>query len=127
MNLSKKQIQHLYNRAGFGITPSELNRCLDKTQQENIQYLFETSKAVQHLNIDLSEIILNRKDLSKEENKKQRKLERNKLKELNIIWLQYMIKNEGVLREKMAFFFHDHFAVRLNSAHANLQLVELIR
>lgn len=127
MELSKKHIQHLYWRAGFGIQPSHLQTIAEVSQDEIIELLFDASKEFNPLNVDLSELPINRKELSQKKKKELRKLDRKKVQELDIVWMKRMSETEAVLREKMTFFFHDHFAVRLNSPHANLHLNNIVR
>jgi len=127
MELSKKQIQHIYWRAGFGIQPSDLKSIEKLSREKIIEELFSASKKHDPLDIDLSEIPINKSKLSKAKKKELRKLTRQKIYELDVVWLKRMAETEAVLREKITFFFHDHFAVRLNSAHANLHLNNILR
>ncbi|WP_439152445.1 hypothetical protein [Winogradskyella sp.] len=50
----QKEIQHLYWRAGFGIQPRELRKQLDKSKLSIVERLFEDSKSITPLDIDLS-------------------------------------------------------------------------
>lgn len=127
MELSKKQIQHLYWRAGFGIQPSDLKSIEKLSQEKIVEKLFSTSKKYNPLEVDLSEIPIDKSDLSKSKKKELRKLARKKIYEMDLLWLKRMAETEAVLREKITFFFHDHFAVRLNSPHANLHLNNILR
>lgn len=127
MKMSKKEIQHLFWRAGFGIQPSELQSYENTPREQLVEQLFASSKSIVPLKVDLSALKTNRQQLSKLEKRAMRKLSRQKLKEMNLQWLKQMSETQGVLREKMTFFFHDHFAARLNNPHASLHLNEVLR
>ena len=122
-----RHIQHLHWRAGFGIQPKELAAKKGWTKEQLVDDLFKTSKNNKPLVIDLSELDVDKKGLSKEERKKLRRLGNQKTIELNILWMQKMVSTKAVLREKMTFFFHDHFATRLKNPLANVHLNNILR
>ncbi|GAB5419213.1 MAG: DUF1800 domain-containing protein [Crocinitomicaceae bacterium] len=126
MTLSDNQIQHLYWRAGFGITRKELQSIQNKSVEIHIDLLFEKSAYVP-LKYDLSKFDVDLKKLSKEERKNLRQEANKTMIALNLHWMQHMVKTEGILREKMALFFHDHFAVRLKNPVVSLELLNIIR
>ncbi|MGL5888294.1 MAG: DUF1800 domain-containing protein, partial [Bacteroidia bacterium] len=108
--LSRKELQHIMLRAGFGLKPSEIGRFDGKTREEVVDILFKDSEINQPIlyiqrpetkdNGEVSSIkallmILK----SKEDTEK-----------LNLAWLDRMGVARAVLREKMTFFWHNHFA-----------------
>ena len=127
MKLSQRQIQHLYWRAGFGIAPGHLERISNKSQGEIIAELFDKSQEFRPIDMDLKKFMVDRKKLSKEQKKKLRSDANKSMLEMNLLWLKEMSSTEAVLREKLAFFFHDHFAVRLKNPVLNLELINIIR
>lgn len=52
---------------------------------------------------------------------------RQAARQLNVLWLQQMISSEAQLREKMAFFWHSHFACRNNNTFFQQQLLHVLR
>ena len=56
----------------------------------------------------------------------QKKNRRSNL-EINLKFLNQMVHSEDQLREKMAFFWHGHFATRVVNSRFNLQLLNTIR
>ncbi len=126
MTLTDQQIQHLYWRAGFGITRKELQSIQKKSIEKHVDLLFEKSAYVP-LNYDLSKFDVELKKLSKEERKKLRQEANKTMIALNLHWMQHMVSTESVLREKIALFFHDHFAVRLKNPVVGLELLNIIR
>ncbi|MFK7785283.1 MAG: DUF1800 family protein [Crocinitomicaceae bacterium] len=127
MKLTKRQIQHLYWRAGFGPDPYNLNNAVGKTSYELVDHLFKSSEKAEFLTMDFSKLEADRKSLSREEKKKLRKLANKMVYELDVMWLKQMVETKAILREKMAFFFHDHFAVRLKNPKYNLDLNNILR
>jgi uncharacterized protein (DUF1800 family) len=52
---------------------------------------------------------------------------RDDLKDMNIAWLNSMINSKAQLREKMAFFWHGHFACRTRNALYSQNLFNIIK
>ncbi|WP_282080030.1 DUF1800 domain-containing protein [Aquimarina algiphila] len=125
--LSDKEIQHLYWRFGFGISPSQLKTARILSKRQIIDQLFSESRQSTALTMDLGALEKNPSELSKEERKKLRKLQRKKMNELNIIWFTQLTTTEEILREKMTLFFHNHFAVRLKMPRVCIHLNNIIR
>ncbi|MCK8521875.1 DUF1800 domain-containing protein [Aquimarina sp. D1M17] len=125
--LSEKEIQHLYWRAGFGILPQELKIVRRLSKNEIIERIFDQSSSTAPLSMNFGILVKNKKDLSQEERRKLRKLRNSKMTELNTLWVQRLIDTNEVLREKITLFFHDHFAVRLKTPRACIQLNNVIR
>ncbi len=126
-SLTDKQIQHLYWRAGFGITPKELKKVQSYSKKKLIDHLFEQSNAVKPLYVDLGILKKNPEQLTKDEKKEFRKLQNQKVLEMNTLWFQQMQKTEGILREKMTLFFQNHFSVRLRMPQIMLHFHNTIR
>lgn len=127
LKLTDKQIQHLYWRAGFGITYSELQVVRSFSKQQIVDDLFSKSKKIQLLQLDLSMLDKNPKELSKEQKIDLRKLRGKKLHELNLLWFKQMKITEGVLLERMTLFFQNHFSVRIKFPRYVMDLHNTIR
>jgi len=67
------------------------------------------------------------RELDKEEKKKIRQQSRDDLRNLNLLWLDEMIHSKAQLREKMALFWHGHFASRNINILYQQQLLQVIR
>ncbi|PQJ76854.1 DUF1800 domain-containing protein [Polaribacter glomeratus] len=104
-------IQHLYNRIGFGITPKELKRLAKKSKKNVINELFNSSKKITPLTIDISFL----KDITAQDYKdkqKQRELQkisRQKVHEFSVAWVYRLMNPSEILREKMTLFWTNHF------------------
>lgn len=70
---------------------------------------------------------MQRKELSADEKKQIRQQSQQDIKSLNLAWLSEMVNSDAQLREKMALFWHGHFASRnLNIFYQQL-LLDTIR
>ncbi len=127
MKLSRNQIQHLYWRVGFGILPDELEEINGKDLSSIVKSLLKSSDVYEPLTCEIPEFDGDLKSLSKEERKKLRKVANQKMIELDLNWIDLMSHSKAILREKMTFFFHDHFATRIKNPAQALELNNIIR
>lgn len=121
--------KHLISRAGFGVSINQINNMEDWTPQKLSDVLFR--------NYNFTEITYQTPDFVKTEtddpkliaNQKRRQLKtfQKQNEELNLNFLMNMVHNEDQLLEKMAFFWHGHFATRINNSQFNQQLLNFIR
>jgi len=118
-----KEIQHLYSRAGFGMTLQEFQSLKDKSVKSQVEQLFKDSENYQNLNVIPKFDPIDReylKTLPKEERQKirraKRKEERKQIKALNKQWIQNLLSGRAALREKMTIFWHNHFACQAKSS-----------
>jgi uncharacterized protein (DUF1800 family) len=70
---------------------------------------------------------MQRRDLDKEQKRQIRKQSREDLQSLNLIWLEEMTHSKAQLREKMALFWHGHFASRNINILYQQQLLAVLR
>jgi uncharacterized protein (DUF1800 family) len=112
--MNTKHIQHLYNRIGFGITPFQLKELKGKSKKQIIDSLFQESKKVTPISLDISFAL----NLTKEDfkNKKRRreltKISKEKILELNRAWLERLYNPSELLREKMTLFWANVFVCK---------------
>jgi len=112
--MKAQNIQHLFWRAGFGLSPKVWKERQHWSIPQAVDFLFD--KAKQQLQIlhkasyDFSEQTPD-KTRSKEELAKLRQVERKKVQSQNIEWLLQMGRGEeSDLLQKMTLFWHGHFA-----------------
>lgn len=116
--MKNNHIQHLYWRVGFGILPSELEKCSKKNKTKIVDGIIETSQKVTPLKVDtaeLDELLSGTYEKTKENIKKFQKLSREKTKELNIAWIDRLANSNQILREKMTLFWANHFVCEDNN------------
>ncbi len=127
--------QHLFWRAAFGPpvasllqlqvgAPGALFNALLKASAKPPVYLDVVDNAMKGLAMGIGEADkMNKRELTIEEKKNLRRQSREDIKNLNIHWLNEMATSGAQLREKMAFFWHGHFACRnLNIYYQQLLL-----
>jgi len=68
-----------------------------------------------------------KRELTKEQKQKVRKQSREDLKSLNLLWLNEMSESQAQLREKIALFWHGHFASRNINILYQQQLLQIVR
>lgn len=135
--------QHLLWRAGFGISTAEVQQLATFSSKEIYSVLQSSSKKVNTLDVskDLVEYysmaLANQFETKKSDNKsgedaqqararEQRRINREGLKELNLLWLKEMSTTTAQLREKAALFWHGHFACRhINSYYQQILLDDI--
>ena len=127
MNITQRSIQHLFLRAGFGISYETLLNSKGKTAEELVDEIFEKANPPRYLNLAKKEDF--RPPVQGSPEARQSFIERstNMLMRLNAAWLRNMATVEGDIREKMTFFWHGHFASTSNNAYLVQQQNNLIR
>lgn len=112
--MNAKAIQHLYSRAGFGISPKLLQSYSDMNKQDIVDSLFKKSASYTPLKIDLSEFLkLNKKDVkNKALIMELLKKSNKKIQIFNTKWIERLATSEELLREKMTLFWANHFVCK---------------
>ncbi len=104
-----RQIIHLYNRAGFGIHPGNVNNRREKSIETLVDDLFEDSKDWTDLK-EFEDIRQDNKTVGGLRVLKMILKSKSDLGILNLKWLNKMAADQAQLRERMTFFWHNHFA-----------------
>jgi uncharacterized protein (DUF1800 family) len=130
--------QHLMWRAGFGpaadqleqlqkITPGQLYKALQKASSKKPEYLDATDDYLKGLFQGIQDEGMRKKDLDQQERKNIQRRTREAVKSLNLLWLENIVDSDQQLREKMAFFWHGHFASRNLNVFFQQQMLDVIR
>ena len=140
--LQQRKNQHLLWRAGFGIDSHNLNLLnnidhkelfsnLEKSNSKNIEYFDVADNSLKGLFMGIGDAVkmeqLVKNGLDNETKKKFRQQSREYIKNLNIKWLDEMVNGQSPMREKMAFFWHGHFACRDINIFFQQKLLQEIR
>ena len=132
--------QHFFWRAGFGPTAS----MLFQQGKFKASYYFETYWKLSQSKVEPITVVKNvvdglanginnaakaNKDETpqKERREKIQQQNRDNLRSLNLLWLDEMVDSEAQLREKIALFWHGHFACRNLNSFFQQQLLHVIR
>ena len=127
----KLQMQHLAWRAGFGEHLSVIEEWSGKRRKQIVNNVLtgsEKEKFEPLKIIDKSDLPdIPKSEMTKESKNMLRKMQVQGIKDLNISWINIMINSEHPLREKMALFWHGHFASRTTRVLFSQQLLDVIR
>jgi uncharacterized protein (DUF1800 family) len=135
----EQQLKHLLWRTGFGpdvqsierwmaLKPSEWWPAIKKDAAGEPEYFNVSGNALDGFAKGLGELgRMERDRLDKEQRKKLRKESRDGLRNLNMLWMEEMVRSKAQLREKLALFWHGHFASRQINMLYQQQLLHIIR
>ena len=112
MTRNEKRIIHLYSRAGFGLTPTQLKAKSSKSFGELINDLFQTSRKHKEL-APLEDVRSKHANVGQLKTLLQVFKSREDQRKLNLHWIERMSTTEAVLNERMTLFWHDHFATNV--------------
>lgn len=134
-----QRLKHLSWRAGFGPRTKSWDKWAalpqaswwPKMKDDSVampEYFDIADSAVKGLLMGLGEAgKMERRKLDQEEKKRIRQQSRDDLRNLNLLWLEEMTHTKAQLREKMALFWHGHFASRNINILYQQQLLQIIR
>ncbi len=128
--------QHLLWRAGFGpaveqwgdlskTSPLKLYEALEKSSRKEPMPLKVATNFVDGLMNGVDGV--RRTELTQEQRQQMQRKSREEIRNLNLEWLDEMVNSQQQLREKLAFFWHGHFACRNLNALYQQELLHVIR
>jgi uncharacterized protein (DUF1800 family) len=130
--------QHLLWRAGFGPAAQDIPLLFSSHRKDLFATMVKSSET-RPVTLDAASDFLKdkltgqeqmqvqRRDLTDEDKKMIRRQNREDLKKLNLAWLNEMVNGDMQLREKMALFWHGHFACRHNNVFFQQLLLDVVR
>jgi len=134
------QNQHLMWRAGFGpsveqlpdlsrTNPVQLFKALQKASSKKPVYIDVADDYLKGFFAGLEEIGRQerRKEMTEDERKKVQQKQRESIRSLNLNWFNLFVNTDAQLREKMAFFWHGHFACRNINVFYQQGLLDVLR
>lgn len=123
MRLKRNEIAHLYNRAAFGMDFQSFQEQPDFDLNQAVSKLFDQAFKVRSLDVmgQLPQLEISQRVRSGEITREEaRELIREsvdeskqKIRELNTTWITQMHREETAGLEKLVFFWHNHFGVRV--------------
>lgn len=137
MTSNQRKNQHLLWRAGFGpaasqleqlssLTPGQLYKALQKASAKKPGYIDAADDYLKGLVKGIQEAGM-RQMLERDERRNFQQRNREAIKSLNLLWLDEMVHSNAQLNEKMAFFWHGHFAARNLNVFYQQQMLDVIR
>ncbi len=128
--LSISEKQHLLNRAINGALLGDDRFNTIENAEGIMELLINTYTPYLEYKVVAPEIsmeLIGQKIKSTSNRIKARQQSRQQFKALNLKWLNDMMAHKNPLNEKMAFFWHGHFACRSNNSYHNQQYLNTIR
>ena len=123
MSISQLQKNnHLLLRAGFGPELSQFEK-IETWKESEIRGVLFKNYPFQPLALKEEPIAVDYQNIKKMDSVTKKMVmqkNRKQIYQLNLSFLDQMVFSEDQLREKMAFFWHGHFATRTNNAAFNL-------
>lgn len=123
--------KHLLWRAGFGPGINQLEDLHKKDIKSLLNDLFreETFLYVNYDTPDIPETgdYMMNDQTPAEKKKEMQRISRQQNEELNLNFLDKMVNSKEQMREKIAFFWHGHFASRVVNPKFNRQILNVIR
>lgn len=122
--------KHLLWRAGFGVGINQIDDLKNKNIKTIINELFKEDSFSEITydtpDPDLATDYMN-STAPAEMKKEMQRINREQNNELNLNFLNTIVNSKEQMREKMAFFWHGHFASRVINPKFNRQLLNTIR
>jgi len=120
-------VQHLHWRAGFGLSPKEWQEKRHWSVEEAVDRLFREAAQSEPLAVAPPRDI-DPRQLDREKIIELRKQERRKVGEENLGWITRMADpREPSLTERMALFWHGHFACEFKNSRLALTQLNTLR
>lgn len=128
--------QHLLWRAGFGSAADQWQQ-LSRAKPDAFYKALEKASAKAPVPFRLVTNVVDglmqgvdgirRTEITPEQRREMQQRSRQEIRSLNLEWMHEMVHSEQQLREKMAFFWHGHFACRNLNALYQQNLINSIR
>ncbi|PQA97160.1 hypothetical protein B0A69_03735 [Chryseobacterium shigense] len=122
--------KHLLWRAGFGAGINQIGDLKNTSVKTLVNELFKEQKYTE-INYDTPDTVISDDMMDSrtpaDKKKEMQRIIREQSNELNLNFLNEMVNSKDQLREKMAFFWHGHFASRVNNSKFSKQLLNTIR
>lgn len=122
--------KHLLWRAGFGVGINQIDDLKNKSTNTLLNDLFRQD-SFKEITYDTPDSDPTADYMSStapaEKRKEMQRIYREQNNELNLNFLDSMVNSKEQMREKMAFFWHGHFASRVLNPKFNRQLLNTIR
>ncbi len=126
---NQRKIQHLLLRAGFGDNPAYMQKNANRKVADITGELFKKSKSYTDIKLfeEADDMFQEGGARNKEEKAGIFKRSQEKLKQLNLAWMEKLVSDDAQLREKMTLFWHGHFACKGINAYFMQNQLNTIR
>ena len=126
---------HLLSRSGFGISPEQWLIINKMSLQETLNMIESNA----HLPVSSITVVTENVDqsyrksigligmLTPEDRRTINRENVDYVRKMTNLWMNSMLSDKNQLREKIALFWHGHFACRLDNAYFQQQMLDVIR
>ncbi|KXH81552.1 DUF1800 domain-containing protein [Chryseobacterium kwangjuense] len=122
--------KHLLWRAGFGLGINQISDLENKSTKMLVNDLLKeesfTEISYDTPDANVPDDMMDTRTPA-EKRKEMQRIIREQNNDLNLNFLDKIVNSKDQMREKMAFFWHGHFATRINNSKFNKQLLNVIR
>jgi uncharacterized protein (DUF1800 family) len=112
MKLDQSQVQHLLLRGGFGDNYTTVRRYVGATPEEILEDQWKKTRRRSRIPVNQEINLIQFRQASQQDKKRMLEQGRESVKALNDQWVKHMANAASAFTEKMAFFWHDHFACK---------------
>lgn len=124
----QRKIQHLFWRAGFGLSPAEWAENQNRSIPVLVEELLRKAKQAKPLPRERTSYKeLDIRSLSQQQKAEKKKEARKLVAKINLDWLERMGKTDAQLLEKMTLFWHNHFACQIKNPDWAIDYLNVIR
>lgn len=124
----RRSTLHLHWRTGLGLSPLELTEWSRSSHGAQVDRLFAESAACAPITTTHTATSAEAyRAMKAPEQFRYRQASREAIQRLNAQWCERLKKTEGVLREKMALFWHGHFACWSHWSTSTEQYLNILR
>jgi len=127
---NRRTVEHLYNRAGFGVRAGAAAKALRRTPEEVVEELLSGSKAVeppyyqQGTTVEMAAM----RAMDRSDKRRARALwsrdDRAQLLDYSSWWVDRMVRHDDPLRDRMSLFWHGLFATNYQTVKRSYDLIE---
>ena len=109
----EQKIKHLYWRAGFGLSPQQVQKKGNQSIEKAVNDLFKDSQKINAVKMPYYNMpsLQTFKAMSKAERQEKRQEIQQLTHQVNLNWMRQMVSDDyNPLQERMTLFWHGHFA-----------------
>ncbi|MFT7484427.1 MAG: hypothetical protein ACI9F9_000267 [Candidatus Paceibacteria bacterium] len=127
---NRRTVEHLYNRAGFGVRGGEISRALKRTPEQVVEDLLTGGKHSEppfYSQGTLADLKVS-KEVPRTEKRRLRAIksrdDREQLTAYTNWWIGRMVAHDDPLRDRMALFWHGLFATSYLTVKRSYDMIE---
>jgi uncharacterized protein (DUF1800 family) len=125
-----QSVEHLFNRAGFGARPQEIQLALKCTPEEVVDKLLNGGKRIEpphYTQGTLEDLVIEKGVGAREKRRVKAVRSRDNTAQLNAYtdwWLTRMVQHDDPLRDRMSLFWHGLFATSHSTVKRSYDMIE---